>query len=115
MTHNASYSLLSDIISMPEYHYDGGRAWFDPVPDKLTLTGNGNYKPRQEFADKIAGLDDDAFIREAEQYIWLSCYAANNPRSDYHWQADACYHEAQRRGNPDLYNQAYNRAAGTMG
>ena len=82
--------------------------------DAITLEGLSNYgKPRQDFADKIAALDDEAFVKEAEQKIWLSAYADNNPRSDYHWQADACYDEAQRRQKPDLYKRAYEHARAT--
>lgn len=78
----------------------------------LKLDGKDNYgKPRQEFAEKIAGLDDRAFENEAKDLIWLSAYAANNRRSDYHWQAYACYHEAQRRGKPELYKRAHQRAS----
>lgn len=78
----------------------------------ITLTGLDNYKrPRQAFADKIAALDDQAFVTEATQVIWMSAFANNNPRSDYHWQADACYDEAQRRGNPGLYSHAHKRAS----
>jgi hypothetical protein len=77
----------------------------------LMLTGEDNHgKPRQEFADKIGGLDDDQFVKEAKLRIWLSAYANNNPRSDYHWQADACHDEAARRGKPELYTQAHNQA-----
>jgi hypothetical protein len=67
-------------------------------------------KPRQVFADKIAAEDDAAFLKTAEQYIWLSAYANNNPRSDYHWMADTCYDEAKRRGKPELYTQAFEKA-----
>lgn len=78
----------------------------------ITLDGFDNYKaPRQAFADKIFAMDDAAFVEEAEHRIWLSAFANNNPRSDYHWQADACYDEAKRRGKPELYKEAYNRAA----
>lgn len=74
----------------------------------ITLEGRDNYgKPRQVFADKVAALDDKEFVKEAQQRIWLSAYANNNPRSDYHWQADACWDEAQRRGKPELYKAAY--------
>jgi hypothetical protein len=62
------------------------------------------------FADRIAAMDDDAFLRDAEQIIWLSAYANNNPRSVYHWQVDACWLEAQRRGRPLLYRKAFARA-----
>ena len=80
--------------------------------ETLTIAGKDNYgNPRQSFADKIASLDDAAFVKEAQHRIWLSAYANNNPRSDYHWQADACYDEAQRRGKPELYKAAYDYVA----
>lgn len=82
------------------------------LPSVIVLSGRDNFgKPRQEFADKIAALDDAAIFKEAEHRIWLSAYANNNPRSDYHWQADACYDEAQRRGKPDLYSKAWEQAS----
>ena len=82
------------------------------MPDKLTISGKDNYgKPRQDFADKIAAADDREFVKIAEDKIWLSAYANNNLRSDYHWQADACYDEAERRGKPELYSQAYDQAS----
>jgi len=78
----------------------------------LHLSGRSNYdRPTQEFADKIAAMDDEAFVKETEQYVWLSAFASNNPTSDYHWMASACYYEAQRRGDPELYNRAWRRAA----
>jgi hypothetical protein len=81
--------------------------------EAITLAGKDNLgDPKQAFADKLAGLDDKAFGKEAENCIWLSAYAHNNPRSDYHWQADACYSEAERRGKPDLYSRAWARASG---
>jgi hypothetical protein len=76
--------------------------------EKLTIEGKDNFgRPRQTWADKLAGLDDANFLKEAQQMIWLSGYANNNPRSDYHWKADACYSEAERRGKPELYRTAY--------
>jgi hypothetical protein len=79
--------------------------------DPLILAGKDNFgKPRQAFADKIAALDDAGFTSEAADCIWLSAYANNNPRSDYHWQADACYAESQRRGKPELYKIAFKKA-----
>lgn len=81
-------------------------------PTKLTLSGKDNYgRPRQNFADEIAGIDDARFQKEAESYIWLSAYASNNPRSDYHWMADACYDEAARRGKPEIYTLAWEAAS----
>jgi len=78
----------------------------------ITLEGKNNRgAPRQEWADKIADMDDEAFEDAAKQAIWLSAYAHNNPRSDYHWQADACHSEAERRGKPEIYSRAWKRAA----
>lgn len=83
------------------------------APAKLTLAGIDNYgKPRQAFADKLAAADEAGYLKIAEDYIWLSAYAANNPRSDYHWMCDACYDEARRRGRPELYKRAWERASG---
>jgi hypothetical protein len=81
----------------------------------LTLEGKDSYgNPRQKFADRIASADDAAFVKLAEERIWLSTYANNNPRSDSHWQVNACYDEAERRGKPELYTRAYDQACGTI-
>lgn len=80
----------------------------------LTLDGTDNYgNLRQNFADRLAAADQAEYLRIAEERIWLSAYASNNPRSDYHWQADACYDEAKRRGEPELYRRAWERATST--
>jgi hypothetical protein len=80
----------------------------------LALDGNDNYgKPKQDYADKLVAMDEAAFLKAAEQAIWLSAYASNNPRSDYHWQASACYDEAGRRGRPELYSRAFEAASGS--
>lgn len=80
--------------------------------DKLTIEGKDNYgKPKQEFADKLAAASDEEYLKIAEEYIWLSAYANNNPGSDYHWKCDAAYDEAVRRGKSNLYTEAWNRAA----
>jgi hypothetical protein len=82
--------------------------------DALKLEGKDNAgKPRQAFADRLAAKSDDEFLKFAENCIWLSAYAANNRRSDYHWQAAACSAEAKRRGNPDLYYRAWEMASGS--
>jgi hypothetical protein len=81
--------------------------------DKLTIEGTDNYgRPRQDFADMLAAAGNEEYMAIAEEYIRLSAYASNNPDSDYHWQAEACYDEAKRRGRPELYQAAWNRAAG---
>ncbi len=60
-----------------------------------------------EYCAKLEAMDDKALFDAAKQMIWLSTYANNNPRSCYHWQADACYDESRRREKPNLYDDAY--------
>lgn len=80
------------------------------------FAGNDNYgKPRQEYVDRIAGMDDADLLHETEQKIWLSAFAANNPRSDYHWHVSACYAEWVKRGKEDQYTVAYNAARESAG
>jgi len=66
-----------------------------------------------EYRARIAGLDDAAFEEEAKSKIWLSAYAANNPKSDYHWHCDLCYDESVRRGGEKapIYSAAHKRAS----
>lgn len=52
---------------------------------------------QRDFAAYLAGLSDAALQLKAEEYIWLSAYAANNARSEYHWKCDATYREAAVR------------------
>jgi hypothetical protein len=76
--------------------------------------GNDNYgKPKSEYINKIAGMEYNDLMKETEQKIWLSAYAGNNPRSDYHWQCDACYDEwVKREGTGSKsYDKAWHNAA----
>jgi hypothetical protein len=67
-----------------------------------------NYgKPRSEYIEKLKTLDEEKLFEETKNKIWLSAYASNNPRSDYHWHCDACYDECNRRERPDIYTKAY--------
>lgn len=75
----------------------------------MKYEGKDNYgKPKADYLEKISLMDDDALLDETKNTIYLSAYANNNPRSDYHWHADACYDECQRRGKPEIYQRAYN-------
>lgn len=62
------------------------------------------------YAEKLASQDDDAFVKEVADKCWFSAFASNNPRSKYHWMADACFDEAKRREKPWLYNRGWNAA-----
>jgi len=59
-------------------------------------------------------MDDTQLFDECKDKIWLSAYANNNPRSDYHWHVDACYDECVRRKKIDLYSKAWNYASGNV-
>lgn len=70
--------------------------------------GNDNHgKPKAEYLRRLEGMDDEALQKEGEMKIWLSAFANNNPRSDYHWHVDAIYDECHRRGKPEIYSNAY--------
>lgn len=68
-----------------------------------------NHKdaPKSEYLSKLMGMTDDALFAETKDKIWLSAYAHNNPRSDYHWQCDATYDEWCRRDKKDRYGVAH--------
>ena len=70
--------------------------------------GTDNYKrPKSEYFEKVLGMNADDFSREIRNKIWLSAYASNNPRSDYHWQVDGLYDICSMRGTPEIYKEAY--------
>lgn len=78
---------------------------------RVSKTEKDNYgQPKSEYFDKITGMDDAALEVEAEQMIWLSAFAHNNPRSDYHWQSDAIYKECSKRDKPEIYQRAFDKA-----
>ena len=67
-----------------------------------------NYgKPRQLYLDRIAAMDEKALRAEANNKIWLSAYANNNARSDFHWQCDAVYDECKKRDRLDIYTEEH--------
>lgn len=60
-------------------------------------------------------MNDDEFVEEAEMQIWLSAFAASNPKAPCHKKAEEFYSEAQRRGKPWLYQRAWNKAYRSCG
>jgi len=105
---------LEDRLPLPYRLDDSG---YGPVciaefrEDRLGLSGRDNYgQDAQRFADEIAGMDDRKFVDEMTQVIYQSARTQNNPIADWHWQAHACWYEARRRGNEDLYQQAFDQA-----
>jgi hypothetical protein len=78
------------------------------IPSIQKYTGKDNYgKPKQEYLIKLAAQTDEQLYDSSKQMIWLSAYANNNPRSDYHWQCDACYDECVKRGKVEIYERAH--------
>ena len=78
--------------------------------DKLNSHGD-----KSAWQEKLAAMTDEELFKHCEKHIWLSAYAANNPRSDYHFLCDAGYGECARRGNPEIYDKAHEQASGSVG
>jgi hypothetical protein len=75
-----------------------------------------NYgRPRSDYTDRLGAMDDAALEAECANMVWLSAYANNNPRSDYHWQVDACSDECGKRGKPEIYKRGWNSAVRSAG
>lgn len=75
------------------------------------FSGNDNGgKPKQLYLDGLVAMSDDALLAECSIKIWLSSFAANNLRSDYHWHVDALYAECERRGKLEIYRKGYYEA-----
>lgn len=84
-----------------------------PTTEKLIIEGLDNSgKPRQPYADKLSKMEEPELFKETKDKIWLSAYASNNSRSDYHWQCDATYDEWYRRGRGERYDEAWKAVAG---
>ena len=65
-----------------------------------------NTHDPSDYQAKLADMDKVALRKHCEEIIWLSSYAANNPRSDFHWMCDAAFAEAETRDG-DIYQAAY--------
>lgn len=77
-------------------------------PTAFNYEGKDNHgKPKREYLEHIAQMTTEELFKETKERIWLSAYANNNPRSDYHWQCDATYDEWQRRGDDKSYAAAH--------
>ena len=71
------------------------------MADKKTLD-----QRKADWTAKLVAMTEGELRAACNQYIWLSAYATNNPKSDYHWMADACHDECERRGTVDEVYQA---------
>lgn len=79
--------------------------------EKILIEGKDNYgRLKQSYADKLPEMTGKEFLDFVSEAIYWSAWANNNPRSDYHWHADVCYRECQRRNEPEVYQEAYEKA-----
>ena len=77
---------------------------------KREYTGRDNYgRPKMDFVNRLRAMSDEDLFEETTKYIWMSGYANNNPRSDYHWMAGATYDEWGYRKKPGEYTRAYDQ------
>lgn len=70
---------------------------------------------REKFIEEIKGMHDDKLQDRTEMLIWLSAFAANNPRAPAHWQVDLCYDEWKERDSLWRYQAAFNDAYASAG
>lgn len=64
---------------------------------------------KEEWALKLERMTDEDLRKACNDYIWLSAYAGNNPRSAYHWMCDATYDECHRRDKIHIYAEEHER------
>jgi hypothetical protein len=71
--------------------------------------GKTNYgKPKADYIRKVFAMTEVELLKECQDKIWLSAYAANNPRSDYHFMCDVCYDASfARDGKAAIYAKAH--------
>jgi hypothetical protein len=62
-----------------------------------------------------ASLEETEWLRQAEQQIWLSAFASNNPRAPAHQETDRAYADAKARGAGWMYSRAYIEAYKSCG
>ncbi len=65
---------------------------------------------KDEFVKKLQESSDEELRKTCSEYQWLSAYANNNPKSDYHWKVDCCYDECKARNKVDgIYTAELNK------
>ena len=63
----------------------------------MAIDRDNHGQPKAFYFDRIAVMDMLKLKEETKSKIWLSAFANNNPRSDYHWHVDACMDELRKR------------------
>jgi hypothetical protein len=78
--------------------------------------GKDNYgKPRLEYMQKLEKMTDEELEKESDQKMWLSAFANNNPRSDFHWHVDLIYDEWYARGKGHRYGEIHTALTKRLG
>jgi hypothetical protein len=60
----------------------------------------------------LAKLDTDTLWAEAEEAIYNFKYAKTDPDGKFRAEAQACFKECDRRGQPEIYRCAFEHARG---
>lgn len=86
----------------------------EPIKVGCGIITHYNEHNPHDYLKKLEGMPDAEFFDQCKDMIWFSAYAANNGSSDFHWMCDACYAESNRRGKPEIYNNAHKRISGSV-
>ncbi|MEN6537955.1 MAG: hypothetical protein ABFD60_07990 [Bryobacteraceae bacterium] len=84
-----------------------------PTLESIIASNGGfdNYgNPKSSYVRRVFSMSDAELEKECEDKIWLAAYAANNPRSDFHWHVDVCFAVVlSRDADGKMYERAYKR------
>ncbi len=81
------------------------------MDERYQGNGNDGY-PKADYLAKLRAMTNGELFQETKDKIWLSAYANNNPRSDFHWQCNATYDEWVYRGMKEEYGKAHKQVSG---
>ncbi len=77
--------------------------------------GTDNHgNPKSDYITTLQKMSEAKLYQRTKDMIWLSAYANNNSRSDYHWQCDACYDEWKSRNKAILYDKAWHEVVDNL-
>ena len=71
----------------------------------------GNGKPAADFVLELFSASDGELYALCEEFIYLAERNRSNPRSEYHWKAEALQFVCARR-EKEIYEQVKRRLGG---
>jgi hypothetical protein len=81
----------------------------------MAIDRDNHGQPKAFYFDRIAAMSMPELEEETKSKVWLSAFAANNSRSDYHWHVDACYDELKKRtGDDKAYSRIHQAVADSL-